>query len=172
MSNATMVRGIAVPVGIVLVAFAFFIRIGGRGGLGPIDLEAVRWIFVVLWTAAPVIGGLLSRDLDDRQLIIAFRSVALIIGVPLAALLLGATMAVGPGCAVGFAGNGNVDYWIGTLVVVAIAATGMGAGVVLTARLARRGPWLVAAVAGAVFTFAVSAAAYLLYYSVVVCLVG
>lgn len=172
MSNATMVRGIAVPVGIVLLAFAFFITIGGRGGLGPIDTDAVRWIFVVLWTAAPVIGGVLSRDLDDRQLAIAFRSVAVILGVPLAALLLGAAGGTGPECAVRAAGNGRLDYWIGALVVVVIVAIGMGAAVVLTARLARRGPWPVAAVAGAAFTFVVSATAYLLYYSVVVCLAG
>ena len=157
-----------IPFGILFLAFAVLFLAGMRGSLGPLDLATAQWIILGLWIAAPVVGGLVSRGLTDRETTLSAAVLAVVVGLAVAAVFLtGAGTA--SSCEIG-ATRSAAAYVVGCLGVGAIVGIGVGASALITARLARRGRWLLAVLLGGGLNFVASAGAYFLYYSMVTCL--
>lgn len=168
MTDTAIRRGVVVPFGILALAFAILFFAGQAGSLGPLDFATYQWIILGLWIAAPVVGGLVSRTLSDRQITLAAALLAVVLGLAVAAFFLTAA-GTASSCAIG-AGGSAAAYALGCLGVGAIVGTGVGASELITARLARRGWWLLAVLLGGGLSFGASAGAYFLYYSIVTCL--
>jgi hypothetical protein len=168
MSDTAFFRGVEVPIGILALAFAILFFAGQAGSLGPLDFATYQWIIIGLWVAAPVVGGLLSRGLSDRQITRAAAVLAVLLGLAVAAFFSTAA-GTASSCASGAVGSAAA-YILGCLGVGAMVGIGAGASELITARLARRGWWLPAVLLGGGLSFAASAGAYFLYYSVVTCL--
>lgn len=168
MTGGAFLRGVAVPFGILLAAFLVLFFAGMAGSLGPLDLATVDWIVVALWVMAPVVGGLLGRSLDGRDRQRAAVVVGAVLGVAVALFFLTAAGTAATSCRVGL-GSSAVGYVLGCLAVGIVAGGGMSASLLLTARLARGGPWMAAAAFGGAVSLVGGAAAYFLFYSVITC---
>ncbi len=168
MSGTTFSRSVAVPFGILLLAFAVLFFAGQAGSLGPLDFVTYQWLILALWISAPVVGGFASRVLSDRQLTSGAVVLGLVLGLAVAAFFL---TAAGTASSCRDAGNGSAGgYVLGCLGVGAVVGVGTGACELATAQLARRGRLLVAVLLGGGISLAASASGFLTYYSVVTCM--
>src|ERR1700674_4975500 len=168
MTYSAIERGVVLPLTILALAYAVLFFAGQAGSLGPLDFATYQWIIVGLWVAAPVVGGLVSHALSDRLITLTAALLAVVLGLAVAFFLLTAA-GTASSCARGAVGS-VAAYSLGCLGDGAVVGIGVGAGEVVTARLARRGLWLPAVLLGGGLSFLASAAAYLFYYSFVTCL--
>jgi hypothetical protein len=167
-SGTAFSRSVAVPFGILLVAFGVLIFAGQAGSLGPLDFATYQWLLLALWISAPVVGGFASKVLADRQLTSGATVLGLVLGLAVAAVFL---TAAGTASSCQNAGNGSAaGYVLGCLGVGAIVGVGTGASELVTALLARRGWVLVSMLLGGGIGLAGSAGGLFIYYSVVACL--
>jgi hypothetical protein len=168
MTGTAILRGVVVPFGILALAFRIDLFAGESGSLGPLDPATAQWVILGFWIAAPVVGGLASRALSDRQITRAAAVLAAVVGLAVAGVFLTAA-GFGSSCSRGAVGS-TAGYVLGCLGVGAIVGIGVGASELITARLARRGWWLPAVLLGGGLSFVASAGAVFLYYSIVTCL--
>ena len=168
MTGNAILRGVMIPFGILFLAFAVLFVAGMRGSLGPLDLATAQWFILGLWIAAPVVGGLVSRGLTDREIALAAAVLAVVVGLAVAAVFVTAAGTAST-CGIGDT-RSAAAYVVGCVGVGAVVGVGMSASVLITARLARRGRWLVGALLGGGLNFGASAGAYFLYYSIITCL--
>ncbi len=168
MSGTTFSRSVAVPLGILLLALAILFGAGQAESLGPLDFATYQWLILALWISAPVVGGFGSRVLSDRQLASGAAVLGLVLGLAAAAFFL---TAAGTASSCRDTGSGSaVGYVLGCVGIGAIVGVGIGASELVTARLARRGWLLVAALLGGGISLAGSAGGFFIYYSVGACL--
>ena len=171
MTGSAILRGVIPPLAILALALAIFLYAGQTDSLGQLDFSTYRWIIIGLWIAAPVVGGLVSRRLSDRQISLAAAVLGAVVGLAAAASFLtaaGTAASTASSCEFGAMGS-VAGYVLGSLGVGAIAGIGMGVSEAITARLARRAWWLPAVFSGGVLTFGAGAAALYLYYALVTC---
>jgi hypothetical protein len=158
----------AVCLAVTVAAIVVFLQAGENQALGPLDLETADRLALALWISAPIVGGLVSRRLDNRALLRA----ALFVG-----LSVGLVIALFPA-----AGTGDDTCWLslptvpmgdvlGRAAVGSLVGGGMALALVLTGLSARRpiaaAPRIVLAAA---VNLAGSLAAYELFYGGVRCL--
>lgn len=168
MTGSAIVRGVMVPLGIVILAcFVFFVA-GMRGSLGPLDLGTVNVIVIVQWVLAPVVGGLLAQTIVDGALIRAAPLLAALLGLAVAFVLLTAAGTASTTCGLA-AGPSALGYVGGCLAVGAVIGSGAGASLLFTGRLARRNHWIPAVLIGGALNLVAGAGAYVLFYSIVAC---
>jgi hypothetical protein len=166
-TGAAFLRAVLVPIGILALAGRIFLQAGFQGSVGPLDLATADVVSLGLWVAAPVVGGLASRTLDIRQLIVAATVLGTVAALPAAAMIVfGATT----GAACQGAVRSAVGFWASALAAIFAVGIGAGAAEFITARLARRGRGLLAVLLGAGLNFSAGAGAYFLIYSIAVCL--
>ena len=168
MTNSIAMRGVLVPVGILVLAFAVFLTAGDHQSLGPLDLATAQWLVVGTWCVAPVFGGFASRGLTGRELNRAATILGTTVGLVVALVFLTAA-GTATSCPTG-GGSSPLGYVGGCLVVGAIVGIGMGASLYLVARLAGRSSWLPAIVLGSLVSFGTGWLAFVLYYANVSCL--
>jgi hypothetical protein len=167
-SSAAFSRSVAIPFGILVLAFGVLFLAGQAGSLGPLDFARYQWLILALWISAPVVGGFASRVLDNRQLTSGATVLGLVLGVFVAAFFL---TAAGTASSCRDAGNGHaLGYALGCAGVGAIVGIGIGASELVTALLARRGWLLVPLLVGGGISLAGSVGGFSIYYSVVTCL--
>lgn len=168
MSGMAFSRSVAVPLGILLVAFGVLVFAGQAGSLGPLDFATYQWLLLGLWVSAPVVGGFASRALAHGQLASGAKVLGLVLGLAVAAFFL---TAAGTASSCRDAGSGSAaGYVLGCLGVGALVGVGAGASEFVTALLARRGWLLVTVLLGAGINLVGSAGGFFIYYSVVACL--
>lgn len=168
MTRTAFLRGVAVPFGILFLAFAVLFFAGQAGSLGPLDAATYQWIILGLWIASPVAGGLAVRALDDRQVTIAAAVLGVVLGLVVAAFFLTAA-GTGTYCEVGF-GRSVAGFVSGCLGVGAIVGAGTAASELVAARLARRGRRLLAVLLGGGLSLAAIGGGLFTFYSIVRCL--
>lgn len=111
---------------------------------------AWEWLTYSTWIAAPVVGGLLVRQSNRRQAVVASTLLGLLTWLVVAFVFLAVVQPLrdiisGPCSGIPYR---HVLYVAGSLAVSAMLGTGMGTSAFSTARLARRGWWLTAIVLG------------------------
>ncbi len=168
MTNSIVARGVFVPVGILVLAFAVFLTAGEHESLGPLDLATAQWLVIGIWCVAPVFGGLASRGLSGREINRGATILGTTVGLVVALVFL--TAAGTDSSCQSSGGSSALGYVGGCLVVGAIVGIGMGASLFLVARLAGRSSWLLAIVFGSLVSFGTGWLAFVLYYSNVTCL--
>ncbi|MEO8251811.1 MAG: hypothetical protein ABI578_07485 [Chloroflexota bacterium] len=168
MTGTAILRGVVVPFGILVLAFSVLLFAGMAGSLGPLDLATAQWFILALWVAAPVVGGISSRGLGDRQIALAATVLAVVLGLAVATVLL---TGAGTASSCQVAGSRSAAGFVGgCLGVAAIVGIGMGASLLTAARLAQRGRRPLGIILGGGVNILASAGAYFLFYSVVTCL--
>jgi hypothetical protein len=139
--------GVAVPLGVVALAYALWWISDRLLYIGPLDRAAFGWAVVIpVWVAAPVIAGFTWRRLPPRASLLA----AVVVGAAIsgaAAVLLWQSVA-DPNCEFGAVRTPG-DWMLPSLIVGGVIGGGLAASALLASRLAREGrPWR-AAVSGA-----------------------
>jgi hypothetical protein len=169
MTPSAALRGFTIPFLLLLFAFVLLVVAGMRGSLGPFDLTTASWIVAAQWVLAPVVGGLLMRHFDLRDVATSAAWLGITIGLAVVLVLLPAAGTASEACR--GAGGTVVGYMLGCIAVAALVGIGIAASLLLTARMARRDLLIPAAVlAGAAVSFASGAGAVNLYYGFVACL--
>lgn len=168
MRGTAIWRVVAVPFGLLAVAFLAVFLIGMLNLLDAAGRVIAGWSIATVWVLAPVAGGLASRRLTDREINVGGVLLALLVAACLAYVLLhgGSTADSCPR-------EGLRDFGLfvaGLLVVAVLVGAGVGASTVVTARLSRSRVGL-AIVLGGGLSLAANAGAYALLYSVVICLI-
>ncbi len=168
MSGTGFSRGVALPMGILLLAFAILFFAGQAGSLGPLEPATYRWFLLALWIAAPVAGGIAASRLTDEDLTKGAAVLGLALGLAVAAFLL---TAAGTASSCREVGTGSAaGYVIGCLAVGAVVGVGTAVSELVTALLSRRGWMLLSVLLGGGTSLVTGVAAFVLYYSVVTCL--
>jgi hypothetical protein len=161
-------RGVLFPVGFLFAAFVVRMFAGLYQGLGPLDVGAAVWLAGALWVAAPVVGGVLCRELDVVETPKAAVALALIVGLVTVAFIF-----MAPRASIGLAECPGLPRTAltsaaGAVAVAGLLGFGLAAAELVTAHIARARSWIGAVPAGAALSLGASAAAYWLFYSVVV----
>ena len=168
MTGSAFLRGVAVPFGILFLAFAVLFFAGQAGSLGPLNAATYQWIILGIWIAAPVTGGLALRALDHPQDTIAAAVLGVVLGLVVAAVFLTGA-GTGTYCELGSGGN-VAGFVSGCLGVGAIVGVGTAASELAAARLARRGRLVLAVLLGGGLSFAAIEGGLFIFYSIVRCL--
>lgn len=167
---SAFVRGVVVPLAILFLAYLTVFYAGMLGSLGPLELDSAERLALGLWIVAPVVGGLLLRSMSDRQISVAAALLGVVVGLAVAFFLLTAASTASLSNACAGIPRSVGGFEAGCMAVGAVVAIGMGASVIITARLTRRGWWMPAVLLGGGLNFGMGVGAYALVYSVVTCL--
>lgn len=114
-----LLRGVVVPLGMIVLAILVFTQAGEQGSLGPLDLATANIVVAAMWGLGPAIGGLLSRSLSGEA---RKRSILIIGSVP--------GVVIGLVCLIG-AGTGSTPCVATTtpnVFVFILGSIGVGAG--------------------------------------------
>jgi hypothetical protein len=168
MTDSAAQRGVVVPLALLFAAFTILLFAGFYQGLGPLDESAAAWVARGVWIAAPVVAGVLCRDVEPRET----RRAALALGI-IVALVAIAFIYMSPRTAVqrpdcpGIPRTA-VSSALGAIAVAGVLGFGVAAAEFVTARIARRAAAVVGVALGTAVSSAANAAGYYLLYSVVV----
>ena len=167
---STVIRGVLSPLAVLVLAYLVVFYAGMLRSLGPLDADTADRLALGLWVVAPVMGGLLMRSTSDRQINIAAAVLGIVVGVAVAVFFLAAagTAALSGACA-GIPRSAG-GFVAGCVALGTVVAIGIGACLIITARLTRRGWWLPGILGGGGLNAVVNVGAYALAYSVVGCM--
>jgi hypothetical protein len=139
--------GVAVPLGLVALAYALWWMSDRLLYIGPLDRAAFGWAVVIpVGLAAPVAAGFAWRGLSARASNIAAAVVGTVVA-GVAAVLFWQSVAY-PGCASG-ATHAPADWVLPSLVLGAVIGGGLAVSGLIASRFARQGRLWTAAVLGA-----------------------
>lgn len=155
-------RTIGLPLAIMLVAWATFFVLGGRGYLGPLDYPMILRIVAAMWVAAPVAGGVASRPVDGHHAVRAAWILAAVTGGVLFLLVAGGSGTCTPRLS-------GAAFAAATAACAATIGAGFGLGFLATRWVSQRRGVLPGVAIGAPLHLAMSTTGYWAFYSFVAC---